>query len=63
MGTDPYIAMAEGDAILNRWLFAGGDRQVRDVMVNGQWVVRQGRHAQEDESGRAFAKVLRQLLG
>jgi formimidoylglutamate deiminase len=31
--------------ILNRWLFAGGDRQVRDVLVNGQWVVRDGRHA------------------
>ena len=62
-GQDPYIAMADGDAILNRWLFAGGDRQVRDVMVNGQWVVRQGRHAQEEESGRAFAEVLRQLLG
>ncbi|WP_409295176.1 formimidoylglutamate deiminase [Pseudomonas sp. KCJK8670] len=60
---DPYIATADGDAILNRWLFAGGDRQVRDVMVNGQWVVRQGRHAQEEESARAFAQVLRQLLG
>lgn len=62
-GQDPYIATADGDAILNRWLFAGGDRQVRDVMVNGQWVVRQGRHAQEEESARAFAQVLRQLLG
>ena len=62
-GQDPYLAMAEGDAILNRWLFAGGDRQVRDVMVNGQWVVRQGRHAQEEQSRVAFAEVLRQLLG
>ena len=62
-GQDPYIAMAQGDAILNRWLFAGSDRQVRDVMVNGQWVVRQGRHAQEAESARAFVEVLRQLLG
>ncbi|MDZ3994159.1 formimidoylglutamate deiminase [Pseudomonas sp. Teo4] len=62
-GQDPYIATADGDAILNRWLFAGTDRQVRDVMVNGQWVVRQGRHAQEEESARAFAGVLRQLLG
>ena len=61
-GQDPYIATAEGDAILNRWLFAGGDRQVRDVMVNGQWVVRQGRHAQDEDSGRAFVEVLRQLL-
>ncbi|WDY58421.1 formimidoylglutamate deiminase [Pseudomonas sp. PSKL.D1] len=62
-GADPYIAMADGDAILNRWLFAGGDRQVRDVMVNGQWVVRQGRHEHDEESGRAFVGVLRQLLG
>lgn len=61
-GQDPYLATANGDGILNRWLFAGGDRQVRDVMVNGQWVVRQGRHAQEQASARAFMEVLRQLL-
>ncbi|WP_010222311.1 amidohydrolase family protein, partial [Pseudomonas donghuensis] len=62
-GNDPYLATASADGILNRWLFAGGDRQVRDVMVNGQWVVRQGRHAQEEDSAREFAGVLRSLLG
>ncbi|MGN8259800.1 formimidoylglutamate deiminase [Pseudomonas sp. SMSB3] len=62
-GQDPYLATAEDDAILNRWLFAGGDRQVRDVMVNGTWVIRQGHHAQEVDSAQAFAQVLRQLLG
>lgn len=62
-GDDPYIATAAGDGILNRWLFAGGDRQVRDVMVNGQWVVRDGRHAGEEQSNREFAQVLRALLG
>ena len=62
-GRDPYLAVADGDSILNRWLFAGGDRQVRDVMVNGAWVVQQGRHAQEEESATAFAQVLRDLLG
>ncbi|HEK1689921.1 TPA: formimidoylglutamate deiminase [Pseudomonas putida] len=62
-GQDPYIATAGEDAIINRWLFAGSDRQVRDVMVNGQWVVRQGRHGQEEESARAYVEVLRQLLG
>ncbi|MDB6445907.1 formimidoylglutamate deiminase [Pseudomonas sp. 21TX0197] len=61
-GNDPYLATARGDGILNRWLFAGGDRQVRDVMVGGQWVVRDGRHAAEEESARAFAQVLRELL-
>jgi len=62
-GVDPYIATADGDNILNRWLFAGGDRQVRDVMVNGQWVVRQGRHADQEESAAAFTAVLKELLG
>ncbi|WP_166358197.1 formimidoylglutamate deiminase [Pseudomonas akapageensis] len=61
-GNDPYLATASGDAILNRWLFAGSDRQVRDVLVNGRWVVRDGHHAGEEESARAFTQVLRELL-
>ncbi|WP_339469178.1 MULTISPECIES: formimidoylglutamate deiminase [unclassified Pseudomonas] len=61
-GNDPYLATASEDGILNRWLFAGGDRQVRDVLVNGKWVVRDGRHAGEEESSRAFTQVLRDLL-
>lgn len=62
-GLDPYLATADGDNILNRWLFAGGDRQVRDVMVNGRWVVQQRRHAHEEESAREFTGVLKALLG
>ncbi|MBG4907503.1 formimidoylglutamate deiminase [Pseudomonas aeruginosa] len=61
-GNAPYLASAEGDALLNRWLFAGGDRQVRDVMVAGRWVVRDGRHAGEERSARAFVQVLGELL-
>ncbi len=62
-GSDPYLATASGDGILNRWLFAGSDRQIRDVMVNGKWVVREGHHAAEEQSNREFAQVLRELLG
>ncbi|NQD91511.1 formimidoylglutamate deiminase [Pseudomonas sp. CrR25] len=62
-GDDPYIATAEGDALLGRWLFAGGDRQVRHVMVGGRWVVRDGRHAEEQPTAQAFAQALRELLG
>jgi len=61
-GSDPYLATASGDGILNRWLFAGGDRQVRDVWVNGKQVVSEGRHALEGESAAAFTQVLRELL-
>ena len=62
-GNSPYIATATGDAILNRWLFAGGDRQIRDVAVAGRWVIREGRHADEEQSAREFAQVLHTLLG
>ncbi|WP_122417462.1 formimidoylglutamate deiminase [Pseudomonas viridiflava] len=62
-GNSPYIATATGDAILNRWLFAGGDRQIRDVAVAGRWVIREGRHADEEQSAQAFAQVLKALLG
>ena len=62
-GSDPYLATATGDGILNRWLFAGNDRQVRDVMVNGQWVIREGRHADQEQTSQAFVRVLRELLG
>ena len=61
-GSDPYLQTARGDAILNRWLFAGGDRQVRDVMVAGQWRIRDGRHALEEQSAREFTDVLHELL-
>lgn len=61
-GNDPYLATATEDGILNRWLFAGGDRQVRDALVNGKWVVRDGHHAGEEESSQAFTQVLRDLL-
>ena len=61
-GNDPYLATATEDGILNRWLFAGGDRQVRDVLVNGKWVVRDGHHAGEEDSNRAFTQVLKDLL-
>ena len=62
-GSDPYIATAEGDTLLNRWLFAGHDRQIKDVMVNGRWVVQDGQHPDEASSARAFAGVLREVLG
>ncbi|WP_040260120.1 formimidoylglutamate deiminase [Pseudomonas massiliensis] len=60
---DPYLATASDDALLGRWLFAGGDRQVRDVMVSGRWVIRDGHHPDEASSAAAFAQTLRTLLG
>lgn len=58
-GAHPLMAHLQGDDILSRWLFGGTDRLVRDVMVGGNWVVQEGRHAGEVEAGRRFAEVIR----
>jgi len=60
-GDDPFVAVARGDAILDRWLFALGDRAVRDVMVAGEWRIRDGRHADEAAIDESFREVLARL--
>ena len=50
-GQHPLLAHISGDDILGRWLFAGLNRMVKDVMVGGQWVVQDGRSADEIEAG------------
>lgn len=62
-GDNPYIATSTGDHILNRWLFACNDNQIRDVMVNGKWVIKNSHHAEEIKSQQTFTAVLKQLLG
>ncbi|SNB75440.1 formimidoylglutamate deiminase [Arboricoccus pini] len=60
-GDDPFIQAASGDQILDRWIFALGQRVVRDVMVAGRWRIRDRHHAEEEVIDRAFARVLRRL--
>lgn len=60
-GDKPLLAGAEGDNILNRWLFAGDASWVRDVYVAGTRVVHDGVHPAERETAAAFARVLREL--
>lgn len=60
-GNNPFIGMASDDQILGRWLFATGGEVVRDVMASGQWVVRDGRHKDEEAIDRDFREVLLKL--
>ncbi|WP_374383940.1 formimidoylglutamate deiminase [Dongia sp.] len=61
-GQHPLLAHVEKDDILGRWLFAGLNRMVKDVMVGGDWVVQDGRHADEIEAGRAFAAAVKAAI-
>lgn len=58
---DPFIANARDDAILDRWIFALGRKAVRDVMVAGRFVVREGRHQRQDAIDADFREALRTL--
>ncbi len=46
---------------LDHLLFAGGDAAIRDVMVAGRWVVKNRRHALEDELRPRFAALMQRL--
>ena len=54
-----YLAAAPDASILNRWLFAGGKEQIRDVFVGGRQVIEQGRHALQQQSSAEFLQVLK----
>lgn len=61
-GGNPFIATAKDDQILDRWIFALGSEVVRDVMVRGNFVVREGRHRAEERIDRDFARALKRIL-
>jgi formimidoylglutamate deiminase len=60
-GDHAMLAEAQGDAILDRWIFALGDRAVRDVMIGGRWCIRQRHHSAEDAINRRFREALHRI--
>ena len=59
----PLLAGKTDDAILDAWIFAGNANLVRDVMVGGSWVVRNGRHPEEDAIASEFVRTMERLAG
>lgn len=57
----PALAGRCGDELLDALVFAGNLNPVRDVMVGGQWRVRDGRHSARDPIRRRFAETLYRL--
>jgi formimidoylglutamate deiminase len=44
--------------VLDAWVLGDAGNVVRNVMVDGCWVVRDGRHPHEEHAARRFAEVL-----
>jgi formimidoylglutamate deiminase len=57
----PTMAGGALDRSLDRLVFAGGRAAIRDCMVAGKWVVRQGRHAADDMLRTRFAALMARL--
>jgi formimidoylglutamate deiminase len=57
----PAMAGATVDTAFDRLLFAGADKAIRDVMVAGQWVVKDHQHAADDQLRGNFTRAMNDL--
>ena len=57
----PALVGRTGDGMLDAWMFCGSSTPVRDVMVAGDWVVRNGRHRGQQAIAAAFSRTMRRL--
>src|SRR5262249_2624454 len=60
---DPALVGQASDALLDAAVFGPCRRPVRDVMVRGRWVVRDGHHPREDEVLARYRATLSRMDG
>ena len=57
----PILIGRKGDAVLDSWIFSGGNACVKDMFVAGQHVVADRRHVREDAIAAAYRKAVEKL--
>lgn len=57
----PLLAGRSRDTLLDSWIFSGNVPLVRDVMVGGRWVVREGRHPAREEIAARYLEMVEGL--
>ncbi len=58
----PLLAGRDAENVLDTFLFAGNANLVRDVMVDGEWVVRDFRHRDEDAIAARYRQAITRIL-
>ena len=58
----PVLAGATQGDVVDRWIFSGNRNPVREVVVNGEAVVREGRHRDRDAIASRYRDAMRNLL-
>ena len=61
-GDDVALAEHAGDTLLDAAIFGPARQPVRDVMVGGAWVIRDGHHAEERKAFARYRATLKRLL-
>ena len=59
----PLLAGATGEDIADRWIFSGNRSAVREVVVDGERVVADGRHRDADAIAARYREAIGGLLG
>jgi formimidoylglutamate deiminase len=59
----PAMAWAVAENALDRLVFAGAEKAIRDVMVGGRWVVKDHRHRADEQLREDFMRVMKDLGG
>ena len=55
------LAELPREAVIDAVVFSGNINPVRDVMVGGRWIVREGHHAREDDIAARYRAALKQI--
>jgi formimidoylglutamate deiminase len=58
----PALVAAYGDAVLDAWIFAGGNDCVSEVWVGGLQLVREGRHLAREAVMRRYGETMRWIM-
>ena len=57
----PVLCGRFDDGLLDSWVFSAAGNPVRDVMVGGHWLVRDGQHHREHEIADAYRRSIARL--
>jgi formimidoylglutamate deiminase len=57
----PALIGRSGDAILDSWIFSGGNECVRDVFVGGRHLVKDRKHVHERAITQRYRETLARL--
>ena len=58
---NPILTGRVGDQLLDSWVFSGNANAISDVYVGGKHIIRNGRHAKQEEINTQFQATMREL--